>query len=80
MNDPTPQASPVETRNAEAQAVAAEFPGWEGWWDPGVRSSTPWHARLTGATPPIMVRGETRGDLRDEIIKCIRRREMAAGR
>lgn len=76
MSDhPTPAPSPVDRRKAEAQAVAAEFPGWESWY--GIDSL--YHARIKGAIPPVLVRGEDPGDLRDEIIKCIRRRELAAG-
>jgi hypothetical protein len=69
----------TEQRNAEAEAVADKFEGWQGWYAIGAHSSTPYHARIVGAIPPVMVHGEDPEDLRDEIIKCIRRREMAAG-
>lgn len=65
----------ADRRNAEAQAIAAKFDGWTGWYAIGAHSSTPFHARIEGATPPVMVHGEDPLDLRDEIIKAIRRRQ-----
>jgi hypothetical protein len=48
-----------------AQAIAAEFPAWEVWQ--GIDRL--WHARIRGATPPVMVHGEDLVDLRDQIIR-----------
>ncbi|HUZ25558.1 MAG TPA: hypothetical protein VMV07_17510 [Streptosporangiaceae bacterium] len=42
---------------------AAEFPRWEVWR--GVDRLC--YARLSGASPPIMVRGEDAVDLRDQV-------------
>jgi hypothetical protein len=47
-----------------AQAITAEFPAWEAWQ--GI--DWLWHARIRGATPPVMVHGEDLVDLRDQII------------
>jgi hypothetical protein len=48
-----------------ARAIEAEFPGWEAWQ--GIDRL--WHARIRGATPPVMVHGEDVVDLRDLIIR-----------
>jgi hypothetical protein len=45
--------------------IAAEFPAWEAWQ--GIDRL--WHARIRGATPPVMVHGEDLVDLRDQIIR-----------
>lgn len=50
---------------AAAGAIAAEFPAWEAWQ--GIDRL--WHARIRGATPPVMVHGEDPVDLRDQIIR-----------
>ncbi len=50
--------------NNYAAEIAAEFPGWEAWQ--GIDRL--WHARIRGATPPVMVHGEDLVDLRDQII------------
>jgi hypothetical protein len=44
-----------------AESLAAEFPGWEAFQ--GVDRW--WHARVRGATPPVMVHGEDLMDLRE---------------
>jgi hypothetical protein len=49
----------------DARAIAAEFPAWEAWQ--GIDRL--WHARIRGATPPVMVHGEDPVDLRDQIIR-----------
>jgi hypothetical protein len=54
-----------------AQAIAAEFPAWEAWQ--GIDRL--WHARIRGATPPVMVHGEDLVDLRDQIIRYQGRNE-----
>jgi hypothetical protein len=46
-----------------AESIADEFPSWEAWQ--GIDSL--WHARIRGATPPVMVHGEDLVDLRDQI-------------
>ena len=51
--------------------IAGEFPGWEAWQ--GIDRL--WHARIRGATPPVMVHGEDLVDLRDQIILQQRRAE-----
>jgi hypothetical protein len=44
-------------------SIASEFPGWEVWQ--GIDHL--WHARIRGATPPVMVHGEDLVDLRDQV-------------
>jgi hypothetical protein len=39
----------------QARAFGREHPGWEAWQD----INGGWHARLKGATPPVMVHGES---------------------
>ncbi|HTP17225.1 MAG TPA: hypothetical protein VMK13_15500 [Streptosporangiaceae bacterium] len=48
----------------DAAEIAREFPGWEAWQ--GINQL--WHARIRGATPPVMVHGEDLIDLRDQIV------------
>ena len=60
----------MDTDNDAAQ-IAGEFPGWEAWQ--GIDRL--WHARIRGATPPVMVHGEDLVDLRDQIILQQRRAE-----
>jgi hypothetical protein len=55
----------------DAAQIAGEFPGWEAWQ--GIDRL--WHARIRGATPPVMVHGEDLVDLRDQIILQQRRAE-----
>ena len=64
----------MDTDNDVAQ-IAGEFPGWEAWQ--GIDRL--WHARICGATPPVMVHGEDLADLRDQIIIHLRRTEAEAG-
>jgi hypothetical protein len=45
--------------------VAARFSRWEPWH--GIDGL--YHARIRGATPPVMVRGESPEDLMHEIIR-----------
>jgi hypothetical protein len=58
----------------DAAHIADEFPGWEAWQ--GIDRL--WHARIRGATPPVMVHGEDLVDLRDQIIVHLRRAEADA--
>jgi hypothetical protein len=57
--------------DSDAAHIAGEFPGWEAWQ--GIDRL--WHARIRGATPPVMVHGEDLVDLRDQIILQQRRAE-----
>ena len=57
-------AEPMGERDAQIAAIGDEFPGWEAWQ--GLVNGL-WHARLAGSTPPVMVHGESPGDLREEI-------------
>jgi hypothetical protein len=45
--------------------VAARWPRWELWH--GIDGM--FHARIKGATPPVMVRGESPQDLADELAR-----------
>jgi hypothetical protein len=49
------------------ESIEAEFPGWEPWQ--GIDRM--WHARIRGATPPVMVHGEDLVDLRDQVKRQI---------
>ncbi len=51
--------------------IAEQFPGWEAWQ--GIDRI--WHARIRGATPPVMVHGEDLVDLRDQIKAHLRKTE-----
>jgi hypothetical protein len=55
--------------------IADEFPDWEAWQ--GIEGL--WHARIRGATPPVMIHGEDVVDLRDQIIVYLRRAEADSG-
>jgi hypothetical protein len=57
--------------NRNAAGLAGEFPGWEAWQ--GIDRL--WHARVRGATPPVMVHGEDLVDLRDQILRHIHNAE-----
>lgn len=43
--------------------IASRFPRWEAWQGIDLL----WHARIKGATPPVMVHGEDVRDLMDAI-------------
>jgi hypothetical protein len=60
----------MEPSNDTVQ-IAGEFPGWEAWQ--GIDRI--WHARIRGATPPVMVHGSDLVDLRDQIIRYLNRAE-----
>jgi len=51
--------------------VGARFPRWEVWR--GIDGL--FHARIKGATPPVLVRGESPDDLADQIIRWERLHE-----
>ena len=61
----------MEPSNDDAFQIAGEFPGWEAWQ--GIDRI--WHARIRGATPPVMVHGADLLDLRDQIIRFVNRAE-----
>jgi hypothetical protein len=46
-------------------AIAEQFPGWEAWQD----LNGLWHARIIGATPPVMVHAGSPDELREQIRK-----------
>ena len=60
----------MDSTNDTAE-IAGEFPGWEAWQ--GIDRM--WHARIRGATPPVMVHGENLVDLRDQIVRYLSRAE-----
>ena len=45
-------------------SLRTEFPGWDFWPDPVNQLK---HARLKGATPPVLVRGEDWQHVRDQV-------------
>ena len=47
------------------KAIEAEFPGWEVFQGVDRR----WHARIKGATPPVMVHDDDLTGLREEIVR-----------
>jgi hypothetical protein len=47
--------------------IEDEFPAWEVWR--GLDSR--WHARIRGATPPVMVADDHLDGLRDEIVRKV---------
>ncbi|HTW02148.1 MAG TPA: hypothetical protein VMF87_17745 [Streptosporangiaceae bacterium] len=57
--------------NDDPALIAGEFPGWEAWQ--GLDRT--WHARIRGATPPVMVHGNDLVQLRDQIIGYLRAAE-----
>jgi hypothetical protein len=65
--DPTDDSA--EDSAEDTAKIAGEFPGWEAWQ--GIDRL--WHARIRGATPPVMVHGEDLVDLRDQIIRFMSR-------
>jgi hypothetical protein len=56
-------ADAMAERDRQIGAIAEQFPGWEAWQSLDGR----WHARIVGAVPPVMVHGESAGDLREQI-------------
>lgn len=50
-------------RDRQIAAIAAEFPDWEAWQS----LDGQWHARVTGAVPPVMVHAQSADDLREQI-------------
>ena len=51
--------------DAELARLTQRFPDWDCWF--GIDCL--WHARLTGALPPVVVRGEDAQDLADQIVR-----------
>ena len=49
------------------ESIPAEFPGWEVWQ--GIDRL--WHARIKGATPPVMVHDDDLDGLREEIVRYL---------
>jgi hypothetical protein len=56
-------AEALAERDRQIRAIADEFPGWEAWQSLDGR----WHARIVGATPPVMVHGASADDVRAQI-------------
>ena len=50
---------------AHLASLADRFPAWDCWF--GIDCL--WYARLEGATPPVIVRGEDAEDLADQILR-----------
>jgi len=50
-------------RDAQARAIAEEFPGWEAWQS----LDSQWHARIIRANPPVMVHSGSPDGLREQI-------------
>jgi hypothetical protein len=46
------------------EALNRDYPAWEAWV--GLINGL-WHARLKGATPPVMVHGDSAQDIREQI-------------
>ena len=69
MMDIVKAMDPSGDRADETAKIAGEFPAWEAWQ--GIDRM--WHARIRGATPPVMVHGEDLVDLRDQIIRFVGR-------
>jgi len=57
------QRNPMAAHDEQARAIAEQFPGWEAWQ--GLDSQ--WHARIVGATPPVMVHAGSPDELREQI-------------
>ena len=59
----------------DAARIAGEFPGWEAWQ--GIDRM--WHARIRGATPPVMVHADNPDELREKIVDHLSHTEADAG-
>jgi hypothetical protein len=57
----TPEA--LEEQARQLAAIEEEFTGWEAW----VSLDGWWHARIKGATPPVMVHAESPEELAEQI-------------
>jgi len=51
--------------DAHLASLAERFPAWDCWF--GIDCL--WNARITGASPPVIVRGEDADDLADQILR-----------
>lgn len=58
---------PVPGEELTKEVIEAEFPAWEVF--PGLDGR--WHARVRGATPPVMVHDDHLEGLREEILRKI---------
>ena len=47
----------------EVDSLNRDYPAWETW----VGLNNCWHSRLKGATPPVMVHGDSAADIREGI-------------
>ncbi|HTW00227.1 MAG TPA: hypothetical protein VMF87_07985 [Streptosporangiaceae bacterium] len=52
----------------EARQIAEDFPGWEAW---ASLIGKQWHARLIGATPPVMLHDDSPADLAEQIRRYV---------
>jgi hypothetical protein len=64
----------MDSTNFTAE-IAGEFPGWEAWQ--GIDRM--WHARIRGATPPVMVHADNPDELRGQIADYLSHAEADAG-
>jgi hypothetical protein len=53
----------MAARDKQIRAIAKQFPGWEPWQS----LDGQWHARIPGATPPVMVHAGSPEELREQI-------------
>lgn len=58
----TPQRA-TNDQEKEIRTIEEEHPGWEAWQS----LDNQWHARIVGATPPVMVHAQSARELRDRI-------------
>jgi hypothetical protein len=50
-------------RDQQIRTLAEQFPGWEAWQS----LDSQWHARIAGATPPVMVHASSLSELCEQI-------------
>ena len=60
-----------EEQQVTPESITEEFPGWQAWQ--GIDRL--WHARIRGATPPVMVHDDDLTGLREEILRAMSRSE-----
>ncbi len=53
----------MDRRDGQARVITRDFPGWNAWQS----LDGQWHAGIAGAIPPVMVRSDSAGGLRDQI-------------
>jgi hypothetical protein len=61
------------TEEPTKDSIEHEFPGWEVWR----RLDNRWHARIKGATPPVMAADDHLDGLREEIVRKVSQLEAA---